>query len=146
MKPSEMKTIYEEACRTAVNRPIPDAAQAKMWLEILGVFDAADVRGGLVLWWRSRECNEQGELKSKWLPAPAELEPLCERARRAKASDLRGSEEFSAWRCSECGTGITSFQPGFSPRECRGRFGSGPDCGKACTSQTFRLLYRGAAA
>lgn len=146
MKPREMQDIYEDACRTAVNRPVPEPAQLKIWSEILGAFDAVDVRGGLVLWWRSNECNELGDLKSKWLPAPSELKPLCDQARRTKASELAGPEELSAWQCSECDWRVTSFKPGFSPRECKGYFHSGPDKGKACTSITFRLLYRGAAA
>jgi hypothetical protein len=74
---------------------------------------------------------------------PAELKPLAEQARRERAAKTSEPEEFSAWRCTECGTGITSFRPNFSPRQCKGLIGYGANKGLVCTSVTFTLLYRG---
>lgn len=103
MKPAEMKAIYEEACRTAVNRPVPDPVQAKAWLETLGFFDVKDVRGGLALWWGSTAVDDRGEPRSKWLPAPGELKPLCDQARRGIAAKVTGPQVLVMWHCPDCG-------------------------------------------
>jgi len=109
MKPAEMKVIYEEACRTAVNRPVPDPIQAKAWLETLGFFDVKDVRGGLALWWASTSCDERGEIRSKWLPAPAELKPLCEQARRGTQAKRAQGERLVLWQCPDCKARLSGF-------------------------------------
>ena len=109
MKPREMQQFYEEACRTASNRPIPDPAQAKVWQQVLGAFDVADLRGGLELWWASTDRTHDGELKSKWLPAPAELKLLCEQTRRSRAAKAAKGERLVRWECVDCKTTTCAF-------------------------------------
>jgi len=128
VKPTEMKQIYEEACRTAVNRPVPDPAQAKAWLETLGFFDAKDVRGGLSLWWASTACDERGEVRSKWLPAPAELKPLCEQARRGIQAKKAQGERLVLWQCPSCNARLSGFpvQGASLERRCQKRVNGRP--------------------
>jgi hypothetical protein len=79
-KPSEMETIYDEACRAASNRPVPEPAQLKIWRQVMGGFDPGDLRGGLAIWWRTEQ----------YLPMPAQLKPLAEQARRARIAKNTG--------------------------------------------------------
>lgn len=106
MKPSELKTIYAEACRTATNRPVPDDAQEKIWRQLMGGFDAADLRAGLATWWQTE----------KFLPMPAELKPLAERARRDRFSKSALVKFLVAWSCPVC----AASQSGYLSVEDRG--------------------------
>ncbi len=112
MKPSEMKTIYQESCRTAANRPVPDEAQEKIWRQIMIGFDPADLRGGLAIWWQTE----------KYLPMPAELKPLAERARRERMAKAQEKQDLVGWTCPECGIHASGFisPTDHEPRVCRG--------------------------
>jgi hypothetical protein len=118
MKPSEMKVIYQEACRAASTRPVPDDAQEKIWRQTMGGFDAADIRGGLEIWWQTE----------KYLPMPAELKPLAERARLSRIAKKSGLRDEVRWRCPDCGVTMTGFiDPADDrPRICRGTARNGP--------------------
>lgn len=133
MKPRELQEIYEDACRTASNRPAPEPAQLVVWKQMFGMLDAKDLRGGLALWWRT----------NVFVPMPAELKPFVEQARRAQAAQNR-EEEYSEWECSNCLTRYSSFRKGFTPsRSCQGVIGYGPDMGKTCGSITYRQIKIG---
>jgi hypothetical protein len=103
MKPRDMQEIYEEACRTASNRPVPEPAQLVAWRQVLGFFDAKDVRAALALWWGSTATDDRGEPRSKWLPSPGELKPLCDQARRGIAARVAGPQVLVMWHCPDCG-------------------------------------------
>ena len=92
MRPSEIEAIYNDACRIASNRPVPEAAQLKIWRQIMGGFDAEDLRGGLGIWW----------LTEKFLPMPAELKPLAERARRERTARSEIRRGLVMWKCRVC--------------------------------------------
>ena len=98
-KPSEMETIYDEACRAASNRPVPEPAQLKIWRQVMGGFEPGDLRGGLAIWWRTEQ----------YLPMPAQLKPLAEQARRARIAKNTGPKDEVRWQCPDCGVTITGF-------------------------------------
>jgi hypothetical protein len=147
MTKKEMSEIYEHACRSASNRPVPDPAQLAVWMHVLGFFDAADVRGALARWWASTATDERGEVLSKWLPAPAELKPLAMNARQARAARTSARIELVVWRCLDCGRARCGFIPPQDqmPRRChafpqRANFRRGEICGSAMAE-----IYRGSA-
>ena len=98
-KPWEMETIYDEACRAASNRPVPEQAQLKIWRQVMCGFDPADLRGGLASWWRTEQ----------YLPMPAQLKPLAEQARRARIAKNTGPKDEVRWQCPDCGVTMTWF-------------------------------------
>jgi hypothetical protein len=113
-----METIYDEACRAASNRPVPEQAQLKIWRQVMCGFDPADLRGGLAIWWRTEQ----------YLPMPAQLKPLAEQARRARIAKNTGPKDEVLWQCPDCGVTMTGFiDPADDrPRICRGTARNGP--------------------
>jgi hypothetical protein len=110
MKPSEMDAIYTEACRAASNRPVPEPAQLKIWKQVMGGFDAKDIRGGLEIWWKTQI----------FLPMPSELKPLAEQARRESIAKTSNRTDHAAWECPVCGNTIGGFvtTDDHAPRVC----------------------------
>ena len=112
MKPSEMHTIYGEACRMAANRPVPDQAQEKLWYRLMSGFDGDDVREGLVLWYKAES----------FLPMPADLKPLSEQARRERITKSAIKTVLARWSCPDCGIPRSGWIPldDHASRRCQG--------------------------
>jgi hypothetical protein len=130
MKPREVEDIYEDACRSAANRPVPDPSQAAAWKRELIAFDAADLRDGLVTWWRS----------NKWVPLASELRPLAEQARRSRNSRTVGRTTYARWQCSEHRSVIVGhfIEPNdYQVRCCPKQLDSGTTCA-ARMNEVFR--------
>lgn len=101
MKPVETKRLYERACREKRR----DAKQDEMnlWHRVLRGFEVRDVESALDAWWASTDRDEKGELRSKWLPSPAELKPLAIAAQRKREAAER--IDF----CGNCALGWVSI-------------------------------------
>lgn len=134
MKPAETKAIYEAASR-AKRLPVVQE-ESEDWHKHLRAFEAADVRAGLDLWNASTERDSKGELKSKWLPAPAELKVLAERAQRARLVKESTPKVYARWECPSCRFISAAFVPENDTRGSRCR-----KCGKPMNE-----IFRGRAA
>lgn len=113
MKPAETKRVYERACRT--RRMAPQEEEGHAWHRNLRAFELRDVEAAMDAWWASTATDGYGELRSKWLPAPAELKALVavvEKVRKAKASS---PTDYLRWECLKCQRICGGFHPRGDP-------------------------------
>jgi hypothetical protein len=133
MTDKELKGIYVVACQAKGFEG--NEGQYKMWKKLLGWCERVDLESALEMWFSSNIS----------FPMPAELKPLSEQARRARAAKALGPETYTCWECTDCKTRMGSWNPDWNPTQCRGvravKLGH-PDYGKACVSRSFRIVGR----
>lgn len=100
MKPAETKTLYESACKS--KRILPQQEEGEKWHKVLRDFEMRDVKAALDAWWRSADRDSKGDLKSKWLPEPAELCLTVQRERRKREVISAEPKVFVGWECPKC--------------------------------------------
>lgn len=97
MTNSEMKTIYDTACRGKGYEPNDD--QFKVWKQVLGWCESGDLAQGLIYWFSNNST----------FPMPAELKPLSEQARRERTARSTKRNDFVAWKCPVCASGRSGW-------------------------------------
>ncbi len=107
MTPHETKRIYEQACRT--KRITPQDDEGRAWHRVLRGYEVRDVETALDGWWADTTPSHDGQPRGKWLPTPAELKPLVEKAQSKRVSAAREPQDFLAWECSGCHYTCTGF-------------------------------------
>ncbi len=130
VRPQELRNLYNRCCDT--KNYTPSKGQLEEWRQQLGHLETGDLDHAISEWFSNKP----------HFPAPSDLRMLAVKHQRSRLVRAQGPEELSCWECAECGTRITSFQPGWSPRVCSGYIPRGPERGHECVSRTFRLLFR----
>lgn len=126
MKPADTKRLYESACKT--RRVTPQEDEARAWHKNLLSFEVRDVQAALDAWWASTARDEKGELRSRWLPAPAELKEFTERAVRRLAVDAAEPQDMVMWECvGEGRHRYTGFYPRSKPTPAKKHCGCGAE-------------------
>ena len=136
MKPSETELIYKQACLS--KRIVPQVEEGRMWHKVLASCEAVDVRTAIDVWWASIERDAQGELRSRFLPTPAELLGLSHYAAQKRVQRSSQKTYLVAWRCPTCKGGCCGFlaQGADTFRTCRRPIGG---------DEQNRLVFCGAA-
>jgi hypothetical protein len=133
MTRTELKPLYVEAATRA--RVKPNSSEEAVWMSQIGHADIRDLKAAI----------DAHFTRSTWMPKESELRPLVEQARQSRIARNRAPHQLSAWKCCNCGAGVTSFQPGFTPKSCAGVY-RGPDRGgdanAPCGSTRFELRLR----
>jgi hypothetical protein len=114
MKTAETKKIYEKAC--AAKRLKFQQEEYELWHRSLKDLDLRDVETALDAWWISPATDSNGDLKSRWLPAPAELRGMALEVSRRRAAQASITTFMVCWRCPTC----RATQTGFLSPEDRG--------------------------
>lgn len=108
MKPAETKQIYERACRT--KRLTPSEDEGRAWHKTLRQFEARDVEAALDSWWGDRTPSGiDGRPRGCFLPSPAELLPLVEKARTSREAKTREHRVEIQTHCPGCGAPLSAF-------------------------------------
>jgi hypothetical protein len=100
MQHSEVEKFYQRAC--GVRRLTPQVEEGREWARILREFDHKDADAAINAWWTNTATDSNGDLKSKWLPTPAELRQAVWAAKRRREVSTSIRKDFVAWKCSSC--------------------------------------------
>jgi hypothetical protein len=97
MMTKELEGIYRVACQAKGYEG--NDGQFKIWKQTLGWCERPDLEKALEVWFSS----------STAFPMPADLKPLSEQARRARAARLAQKEMLVMWHCLDCGVGLSGY-------------------------------------
>ena len=140
MKPTETKAIYEAACRSKRMETKQD--EADLWRRVLGGFEARDVRDAVDAWFSDSTpvtIGNSSRPRGAFMPAPAELKPLIDKARRDREARAREPQDYICWQCTN-GHRVSGFIARSKPTP-----ESHAPCGYAACGQPMRVFGRDAA-
>ena len=130
MKPSEVEKFYQRAC--GVRHNTPQVEEGREWAKILRDIEQRDADVAISNWWASTETDSKGDLKSNWLPAPADLKRFVYAAINRRRVASAEHKDLVRWQCPDCGRFACGFlSHGFDgpPLICSGFAREGGLCG-----------------
>ena len=113
MTTKQLEKIYQSACQAKGYEP--NDGQFKIWKQVLGWFEEADLNAALASWFTDNVT----------FPMPAELKTLAGHALRQRQAKSATQRYLVVWICLKCNWLMSGYlaQGESADRFCRGKWG-----------------------
>jgi hypothetical protein len=109
VKTTETRKVYEKSCAT--KRLKFQQEEFEVWHRSLKDLELRDVEATLDAWWISPAVDSNGDLKSRWLPAPAELRMMALEISHKRVAQAKVKTFLVGWKCPACAHTVMTFLP-----------------------------------